>query len=171
MDRWKPGQSTTVRALPNEHGVIEHAYVQGGFLVLRMEVLGRIGYLDEEFHTFYEEVDLCRRARWAGYRIAILPDTPVAHANLDISIDRSRRILRKINARHYYFLTEPEVTIPGYLRTVLFSLREDLATAPPLSAPIFVVANILAVFRRVIRLKQTVLGRRHRKKMFGGAQS
>ncbi|MDP9863658.1 MULTISPECIES: glycosyltransferase family 2 protein [Streptosporangium] len=58
---------------------LEHSYVQGSALFVRAEVLREVGLLDEVFHTYYEEVDLCRRTRWAGWRVALLLDLGIQH--------------------------------------------------------------------------------------------
>lgn len=51
----------------------------GAALFLRREVLDRIGLLDEGYFIFFEEVDLCRRIRDAGWRIVLRPEAVVTH--------------------------------------------------------------------------------------------
>jgi GT2 family glycosyltransferase len=43
-------------------------WVPGAFAIIRHKVLEQVGYFDEAFFLYYEEVDLCRRIQAAGYR-------------------------------------------------------------------------------------------------------
>jgi GT2 family glycosyltransferase len=54
-------------------------YVKGAFLLLRQEVLHKVGPLDERFFMYCEEADLCYRARRAGWRVVIWPGVAVTH--------------------------------------------------------------------------------------------
>ena len=53
----------------------------GAFLMLRRDVLERIGYLDERFHPlWFEDVDLCMRIRQAGHAIRYVPASIAEHS-------------------------------------------------------------------------------------------
>lgn len=53
----------------------------GAFLMTRRDVWEKLGGFDESFHPiWFEDVDYCRRARSAGYRIAYLPCVIASHA-------------------------------------------------------------------------------------------
>ncbi|WP_162924356.1 glycosyltransferase family 2 protein [Rubrobacter indicoceani] len=54
-------------------------WVSGACLLVRREVLERVGLLDERFFMYFEDADLCRRARAAGYEVRYLPQTAVVH--------------------------------------------------------------------------------------------
>jgi len=54
-------------------------WVPGTFSIIRRDVLERIGFFDEQFFLYYEEVDLCCRIKAAGYSIWYLPDVTVVH--------------------------------------------------------------------------------------------
>ncbi len=65
------GQADTRREVP---------YVTGAALAVRVEVLRQIGLFDENFGPFYfEEADLCARARQVGWRVVYLPDAVAIH--------------------------------------------------------------------------------------------
>ncbi len=53
--------------------------VQGACLIVRREVLDRVGLLDPEYFIYSEEVDLCQRIRLAGWRIYWVPAAVVVH--------------------------------------------------------------------------------------------
>ncbi|HEY1851270.1 MAG TPA: glycosyltransferase family 2 protein [Candidatus Binataceae bacterium] len=54
-------------------------WVPGAFSIIRKEVLDRVGYFDERFFLYYEEVDLCRRIKDAGYQVWYWPDVRTVH--------------------------------------------------------------------------------------------
>ena len=54
-------------------------WVPGAFAIIRREVLDQVGRFDERFFLYYEEVDLCRRIKAAGWRIRYWPDIVVHH--------------------------------------------------------------------------------------------
>jgi GT2 family glycosyltransferase len=54
-------------------------WVPGAFSIIRREALAKAGYFDEIFFLYYEEVDLCRRIKQAGFRIRYWPDVVVVH--------------------------------------------------------------------------------------------
>jgi N-acetylglucosaminyl-diphospho-decaprenol L-rhamnosyltransferase len=51
----------------------------GAFLLVRREVIDRVGLLDEQFFMYTEEVDYCLRARHAGFATWFFPDAEVTH--------------------------------------------------------------------------------------------
>jgi GT2 family glycosyltransferase len=59
--------------------VMEVDQPSGAALFLRRSALDKVGLLDEGFFIFFEEVDLCRRIRDAGYKIYFVPDARITH--------------------------------------------------------------------------------------------
>ncbi|WP_309120857.1 glycosyltransferase family 2 protein [Paenibacillus sp.] len=51
----------------------------GAFMLVRREVIDRIGGLDEEFFMYGEDIDWCYRIKEAGWRIMYHPATTVIH--------------------------------------------------------------------------------------------
>jgi GT2 family glycosyltransferase len=54
-------------------------WVPGAFAIVRRETLAAVGDFDERFFLYYEEVDLCRRIKAAGYEIHYRPEVVVVH--------------------------------------------------------------------------------------------
>ena len=54
-------------------------YVMGAALGIKRSVLDQIGSLDEGYFLYYEDTDLCFRARRAGYRVLYIPDAVLIH--------------------------------------------------------------------------------------------
>ena len=53
--------------------------VMGAFMMIRREVIDKIGLLDEKFWIWFEEVDFCKRAKAAGFKILYTPETKIIH--------------------------------------------------------------------------------------------
>jgi GT2 family glycosyltransferase len=46
---------------------------------VRRQLLEEVGYFDENFFLYYEEVDLCRRIKAKGFSVRYWPDVVVVH--------------------------------------------------------------------------------------------
>lgn len=53
--------------------------VTGAALLIRRPVIEQIGDMDEAFFMYYEDVDLCYRAKQADWRIVFVPDAEITH--------------------------------------------------------------------------------------------
>ena len=51
----------------------------GACLLLRKDVLDQVGFLDEDYFMYSEEVDLCYRIQRAGWRLFWVPQAEVVH--------------------------------------------------------------------------------------------
>lgn len=54
-------------------------WVSGACMVLRRRTLEEIGSMDERFFMYFEDADLCRRAREAGWLVYYLPQVEILH--------------------------------------------------------------------------------------------
>ena len=54
-------------------------WVSGSVMMIRKEVFKSLKGFDEDFWMYYEDVDLCRRAREAGGEIAFCNDITIQH--------------------------------------------------------------------------------------------
>ncbi len=54
-------------------------YVTGCAMMIKTGVIAEIGLLDPAFEAYFEDTDLCMRARAAGYRIVYAPKAKVWH--------------------------------------------------------------------------------------------
>jgi len=58
----------------------EVKYVTGAAMAIRREMLERIGYLDEDFFpAYFEDADICIRARQTGYKVVYVPTAVLLH--------------------------------------------------------------------------------------------
>ena len=71
-------------------------WLNGACIVVRRAVLEQIGGFDERFFMYSEEMDLCRRARTAGWRVMYVPQAVVIH-------HEGKSSEQVVAARHVYF--------------------------------------------------------------------
>jgi len=64
---------------PAGAGVEEVAAVSGCAMLVRREVLDRAGTFDPDYFAYFEDLDLCARARRAGFRVVSVPAARVIH--------------------------------------------------------------------------------------------
>lgn len=53
--------------------------VSGGYGLFRRDLLDAVGVLDPAFGAYFEDADLCFRARWAGYEARLVPEALAWH--------------------------------------------------------------------------------------------
>ena len=98
-------------------------WVSGACMVVRRETLGDISPLDERFFLYFEDADLCRRAREAGWRVFYLPDVEVLHQTGGSSRSKPRAIwLLHKSAFLYHRKHGPHGPLNLYSAAVLLGL-------------------------------------------------
>ncbi len=102
----EPGQSTVQSEKHNSlwgwpmrqrfmgrKNVIEVDRLHGGCMLIKPELFERVGLFDESYFLYWEEIDLCQRARRAGFKLLYLSDVVVTHrGNSTSSQHRTHRI-------------------------------------------------------------------------------
>jgi N-acetylglucosaminyl-diphospho-decaprenol L-rhamnosyltransferase len=67
-------------------------WVSGACMTVRRRTLEEIGPMDERFFMYFEDADLCRRAREAGWLVYYLPQVEILHHSGASSANRRRAI-------------------------------------------------------------------------------
>ncbi len=67
-------------------------------MLIKKEVIKKIGLLDEKFFFFFEDLDFCLRAKKAGYQVLYYPKAIAFHGE-GISIDKEKWQLK---SQYYY---------------------------------------------------------------------
>ena len=70
-------------------------WIAGCTMWMRRDALAAIGFLDEEFFAYHEEVDWCARARRAGWTVVYCPSAVVTHTGRGASGGRASIRIRK----------------------------------------------------------------------------
>ena len=80
-------------------------WLAGASMLMRRAVLDEIGLFDERFFLYFEETDLCLRARRAGWQVIYVPSSKVAHIG---SVSTGMKNWKQVpgywyDSRLYYF--------------------------------------------------------------------
>jgi GT2 family glycosyltransferase len=82
VDYWK-GWISHIGIREMDHGQYDAArevdYITGCCMLVRREVIEKIGKLDESYFIYGEDSDWCLRASRAGYRLAYVPSSVIWH--------------------------------------------------------------------------------------------
>lgn len=105
----------------------------GTALLIRRTVLEQVGTFDERFFVYYEDVDLCLRARHHGWSMVVLPTACLWHAGSFSTraqlhrrmylLARSRVLLFRKHLRGIHFIVWWLLQVPRDLRTIAAHLR------------------------------------------------
>lgn len=97
-------------------------WVEGSFLMVHRKVVETVGPLDPCFFIFWEEAEFCRRVRFSGKRVVLVPSARVRHYGGAFS--EGRRDARRIwlHSRNYYIY---KLLDPGksFFRNLLISMH------------------------------------------------
>ncbi len=76
----KPGRSFAVHCVSRAD--LEHlSYITGSSMLIKAEVLEQTGLFDENFFMYWEDADLCLRAKNAGYSLCVAEKSRILHEN------------------------------------------------------------------------------------------
>ena len=105
-------------------------WVSGGALMIRRNLFRQLGGFDPEFFLYWEDVDLCRRARQLGWHTVLLPQAVVTHRRGASLSDIKRKTALYDKSADKYFrkhYAKAICLIPRYLRFLyrLVSPRVD----------------------------------------------
>ena len=64
-------------------------FVSGSLMFIKKKVIDCIGFFDESFFMYYEDVDYCYRAKKAGFKIGI--DTKLSYEHFEVSQDNPQK--------------------------------------------------------------------------------
>lgn len=65
-----------------EENYFNSDYISGCAMLIRAEVFKQTGLMDENFFLYYEDADFSLRARRAGYKLLVLPQSLVRHKEI-----------------------------------------------------------------------------------------
>lgn len=77
LEQRLPGMNEPDRGLYDIPSLVGYAW--GHALLARRDVLEQVGLFDETFFMYYEDLDLCRRMKQAGYQVWYAPQAEVWH--------------------------------------------------------------------------------------------
>lgn len=120
-------------------------WLAGASLMMRQSVLDEVGLFDENFFLYFEETDLCRRAKLAGWDTVYVRDSEVAHIG---SVSTGMKTWDRMpeywfNSRLHYFVKNHGrgyafvATIAHLAGAAIYRLRIVLQGKPQVDPPKF----------------------------------
>lgn len=85
-------------------------WVSGACMMVRRDVLGNVGPLDEHFFMYWEDADWCRRIGAAGYAVYCVPGAQVIHYEGQSSAGRPSRLIWTFHRSVYRYYTKHHLT-------------------------------------------------------------
>lgn len=70
LPRWQAGQILNPKQVD---------YITGACLLIKREVIEKIGLMDEDYFLYFEDADWCLKARRAGYKCVLVPNSKIWH--------------------------------------------------------------------------------------------
>lgn len=98
----------------------ETPFITGCSMMVRREVIEKIGFLDDKFYLYLEDLDYCLRAKQQGYKLLYVPSSIIWHVNAGSSG-------RPGNPMHEYYLTRNRLLVGmryAPMRTKIALVRE-----------------------------------------------
>ncbi|MFQ6618173.1 MAG: glycosyltransferase, partial [Fidelibacterota bacterium] len=103
--------------------------LSGSFIMVRREIIDEVGYLDEEFFMYGEDLDWCYRIKERGWKIYYVPFTKIIHykgeSSKILGFDNIRYFhkamhlfVRKHFKKGYYLLFTPLLSAGIFLRGI-----------------------------------------------------
>jgi GT2 family glycosyltransferase len=95
---WRGWRAIATKTWDASRAFEEREWVSGTLMLIRPECIEQIGGFDEALGSYVEDVDLCLRARDAGWKVGIAPEARVAgmgsaSSNVTVSVDVNSLLL------------------------------------------------------------------------------
>lgn len=116
----------------NPHTITEVDWVKGGLFMIRSEVFRKLGGFDEKIFMYTEDMELCYRAKLAGYRVYFYPHVKVLHADQGSS-NRAFAIINIYQNLLYFYKKHRSHSEYVYLRSLLKAKAHALKLAGQLT--------------------------------------
>lgn len=101
-------------------------WVPGCYFLMPRAVVDQVGLFDPRFFLYFEEVDLCRRIKQAGWDVLFLPDTSVIHiggesAKMDQAISAKGRQIPALQVESQLLYFRKHYGLPGLWSSVVLT--------------------------------------------------
>lgn len=111
IDKWRLSGGLITEKPKNRFSKTD--FVSGSLMIIKKEVIDRIGYFDEKYFMYYEDVDFCYRARKAGFKVGI--DSERIYEHFEISSFNPRKIQFLDQAGQKFFKKYGNIWQRGYV--------------------------------------------------------
>lgn len=127
LDRFFPN-TRLVDDMKWDHSRIRECdWVPGCYYLTRKQLVDQIGLFDPRFFLYYEEVDHCRRAHQAGWKVYFYPSTEVVHiggesAKTDAALTSAGRQIERLQIESELLYVRKHYGLPGLISSVYLTI-------------------------------------------------
>lgn len=126
----------------NNEQIMVFDYLFGCALLIRKDVIEKIGLFDTSYFMFYEDADYCRRAREAGYLLARIANARILHKG-SVSVKKEKPMMTFYRARNrlrffrryrhgiHPIITFMALSIGSLWRVIRMALSGNLSSIKP----------------------------------------
>jgi N-acetylglucosaminyl-diphospho-decaprenol L-rhamnosyltransferase len=128
-------------------GAFPADWVSGASMILRRSMLDQIGLLDEGMYTYFDDIDICMRARRVGWETWYVPQSRVVHiqgASTGVGVREAKRIpaywfeaRRRFFLKHYGRLHTALADVAFLCGCAAWRLRRRIQRKPDTDPPYF----------------------------------
>lgn len=93
-------------------------YISGTAMLVNRKIFEKIGFLDEDYYLYYDDVDFCLRAKKAGFSSYIVPTAEIVHLET--------ATIKKNSPSHYYHAAKSRLIFIFKRAPLKIKLRELL---------------------------------------------
>ncbi|MDI6778043.1 MAG: glycosyltransferase family 2 protein [Patescibacteria group bacterium] len=87
---------------PAAEEIFETDWVSGGAMMIRKDLFSELGGFDENYFMYFEDVDLCLRAKKKGWKVAVHPKAKIFHKSGQSFSDSREKKRYYYNSQDYY---------------------------------------------------------------------
>ncbi len=93
-------------------------FISGTAMLVKREVFEKVGFMDEDYFLYYDDVDFCFRAKKMGYDSYIIPSSKIIHLET--------ATIKKNSPAHYYHSAKSHLIFVFKRAPIVIKLRELL---------------------------------------------
>ncbi|MHB2149566.1 glycosyltransferase [Calditrichota bacterium LG25] len=140
----------------DENDTYQVEAISGSFMMMRREIVQKVGKLDEDFFMYCEDIDYCYRINQAGGKIFYVPDSQIIHYkgestkkyNLDYVITFNKslyKFYKKHYQKRYVYPFKWLIVLGTILRGIMIFIKNNLELYYPLLIDLGLLNVILFV--------------------------
>lgn len=119
---WKKGVTSMIginQIEQGQYGTQPHLvdFVTGCALLIKMDVVNKVGMLDPRFFLYYEETEWCVRVRNAGYDILHVPASKIWHKISPVAREASPMVHYYMTRNRLLFLKLSDASLISWINT------------------------------------------------------
>lgn len=100
LDKWRMSGGLNIKKPPQRFWSCD--FVSGSLMCIKKSVIEKIGYLNERYFMYYEDVDYCFKARKQGFKVGI--DSEISYVHYELSKKNVEKKILLARNRLRFFL-------------------------------------------------------------------